>query len=171
MKNLEIKLLQQQITKLEDKNFNLEAWKTGTILLLERIFGPGNLKIKKIEEIHYELSSWSMRDNLAESTEADSCKRIGKAILEASIMELVALGTADSSKKSTKETVSFNSILNPLEEELKISELKELRKILSETPDTSKQAKVIDLLNKWGHDRISRILSLILTSEDVLEEI
>ena len=52
----EIKLLEEQIGKLESKNFDLEAWKQYTIVLLARIFGDNNQKIQQVEKIEYDYS-------------------------------------------------------------------------------------------------------------------
>ena len=38
MAEKEIALLQEQITRLGDRKFDLEAWKNSTLIYLERIF-------------------------------------------------------------------------------------------------------------------------------------
>ena len=42
MKEQEVEILKKQIKKLDAEDFDLDAWKTGAIILLERLFGPGN---------------------------------------------------------------------------------------------------------------------------------
>ena len=49
--NKTVQVLQDQIEKLNAKDFDLNAWKNFTILLLERIFGPGNQKIQAIQKL------------------------------------------------------------------------------------------------------------------------
>ena len=58
MKEKEIELIRNQIKKLDNKDFDLEAWKISTILILERVFGYDSSKITKIKNIHQDLSSW-----------------------------------------------------------------------------------------------------------------
>ncbi len=41
----ELELLKGQIKKIDDKEFDLEAWKILTINILERIFGKQSSKI------------------------------------------------------------------------------------------------------------------------------
>ncbi|HNQ37909.1 MAG TPA: hypothetical protein PKJ58_08115, partial [Prolixibacteraceae bacterium] len=62
MAEKEIALLRDQIGKLSDPRFDLEAWKNQTIIFLERIFGKESSKVKLIRELHYDYSSWSLRD-------------------------------------------------------------------------------------------------------------
>ena len=49
----QIELIQNQIDILEDKEFDLSAWKSSTILVLDRIFGSDFQGIKSIENIKY----------------------------------------------------------------------------------------------------------------------
>ena len=65
MAEKEIALLKEQIIRLDEKKFDLEAWKNHTIIFLERIFGKDSSKIKMIKELHYDYSSWSLRDTAA----------------------------------------------------------------------------------------------------------
>ena len=48
-----IELLKNQMSKLDSENLNFNAWKSSTILLVERIFGENNQKIKEINNIKY----------------------------------------------------------------------------------------------------------------------
>ncbi len=62
MAQKEIKLLQQQMDRLFVKDFDLDPWKKYTIILLEKIFGPDNIKSQMIKKVEFEFSSWSLRD-------------------------------------------------------------------------------------------------------------
>ncbi len=55
MAEKEIALLKEQIDRLDEKNFDLEAWKNHTIIFLERIFGKDNSKIKMIKRFTLRL--------------------------------------------------------------------------------------------------------------------
>ena len=88
MSKKEIELLKEQIKKLDVKNFDLEAWKKYTIVLLARIFGDDSQKIKQIENIEYDYSSWALRYTSGISSYLNTCKKLGKEILDASISEI-----------------------------------------------------------------------------------
>jgi hypothetical protein len=171
MREKEIKLLQNQINKTDTKDFNLNAWKNSTILILQRIFGENSPKIKKIEEIHYDLSSWSMRDTLG-SSGLDACKRMGKEILEACIIELETLGLPGQTEKEiAATTIDINIILKALENELKIAQFKELKQILEIKKEENKMQKIHDFLIGIGAETSVQILSNILSSQDVASKI
>ena len=55
MPKKEISLLQSKIDKLKAKDFDLDAWKKYTIIILARIFGDNSQKVQQIEndpEVH-----------------------------------------------------------------------------------------------------------------------
>ena len=88
----EIKLLKQQIEKLEAKDFDLSAWKKFTIVFLARIFGDDSPKIKQIEKIESDYSSWSLRDTSGSSSNVNKSKKLAREILEAAIAEIEIFG-------------------------------------------------------------------------------
>src|SRR5690606_7883274 len=94
MAEKEIALLKQQIERLDEKRFDLGAWKNRTILFLERLFGNDSPKLKMINDLHYDYSSWSLRDTAAEGSarDKDPVRIQAKEILEATIAELEMLG-------------------------------------------------------------------------------
>ena len=49
MAEKEIALLQEQIERLGEKKFDLDAWKNHTIIFLERIFGKDSSKLRMIK--------------------------------------------------------------------------------------------------------------------------
>lgn len=98
MDNREIQIgnLREQIAKLDDKEkFDLEAWKSKTIIILEGIPGENNKYIIQIENIKYESLLVStvvttpgpheFRDNL------ENCKKRCREILELAIAEFERL--------------------------------------------------------------------------------
>jgi len=88
MAQKEIKLLQQQIDKLYTSDFELAPWKKYTVVLLERIFGPGTEKIRMINEIDFEFSSWSLRDASGNESYEERSIKEAQEILQAAIDEL-----------------------------------------------------------------------------------
>ena len=136
----EIKLLEEQIKKLNSKDFDLDAWKQYTIILLGRIFGEGNQKIKEINKIDYDYSSWALRDTTGKTSYIDTCKKLGKEILEASIDELKAFGLP---KIADNKTIPVNTISEALEDELKVSQFRDIASIVNS--EKEKQVKFRDL--------------------------
>lgn len=169
MSDKQIDLLQKQIQKLDAKDMNLEAWKSSTIVLLERIFGENNQRIKHIEAIKYDYSSWSLRDASGSTSQLDSCKKRGKEILEVCISELENFGLP---QNVLKDQDSFNIIINALEEELTVSQYREIKKIITADMDTEeKKATLDDALKDYGADTEKNILMRILTNSHTEENI
>ena len=168
MPEKEISLLQGQIDKLKAKDFDLDAWKKYTIIILARIFGDNSQKVKQIENIEYDYSSWSLRDTSGSSEYLDTCKKLGREILQASIDELNTLGLPESSENPD---AFYNAIMDALQDELKGSQVKELQQILSTTESPEeKREKVLEKLKSYGSEVSHDILSHILTSEPMLNK-
>ncbi len=162
MKDKYIALLKKQIEKLDLKDFDLDSWKDSTTLVLDRIFGPDSEKINKINEIHYDLSSWSLRDTLGTSAHFDACKKKGREILEVCITELETIGIPERVKDDKKPVTGI--IRAALEDELKISQYKELEKIIKESSRETVEKNIFDFLGKIGSENAMTILSKILSS-------
>ena len=159
----EIKLLEEQIKKLDEKDFDLDAWKQYTIVLLARIFGDNNQKIKQIEKIEYDHSSWALRDTSGSSSYLDTCKKLGKEILTASIDELETFGIPDK-KVTTTGSFPVEVIVTALEDELKVSQFKEIVSIINSGSD--RDVKIKELANKlksFGKNTPENILLNILS--------
>ena len=94
MAEKEIALLKEQLARLDEKKFDLEAWKNHTLIFLERIFGKENSKLNLIRELHYDYSSWNLRDTAAagKTKDKDPVKIQAREILSATITELEKLG-------------------------------------------------------------------------------
>ena len=169
MKEKEIELIKNQIKKLDNKDFDLEAWKISTILILERIFGYDSSKITEIKNIHQDHSSWSLRDTLGPSSGYDSSKKYGKEILEACIMELETLGSPNNIEKSTKpEFLPFEVLLESLENELKVSQFKNLKKISKIKDKQERENNLTKFLSGMDSEIILQILANILSHKKVV---
>jgi len=142
----EISLLKAQMDKLDQKDFDLEAWKQYTVVLLSRIFGAGNPKIEQVEKIEYDYSSWSLRDTSGKSAYLETCKKLGREILQASIDELEAFGVP--SGKVDDSAISTDAIISALEEELKVSQIRQLTEIISSDKKPAIKKKEIQTLIK-----------------------
>lgn len=166
MKEQEIKLLQKQAAKLNADDFDLEAWKTGAIIILERIFGAGNQKIAQMEKVKYDQSSWALREASGSKNMMTTCKKQGQEILEIAIEELKHLGSPED-MEDAKSSPLRKVLVEALEEELKISQFKEVVKIINsdKKPDIRKK-ELLEALNNFGHDVGDNILSAILLADE-----
>jgi hypothetical protein len=168
MPDKEIKIIQDQIEKLKAKDFDLEAWKKHTIILLARIFGDNSEKVRQIQSIEYDFSSWSLRDTTGSNSYLETARKLGKEILEASVEELQILGLPEKDKESD---LIFDAISNALSDELKGSQLKEIRLILitTETPE-EKKSKVLEKLKSLGTETSVEVLASILTASPIINK-
>ncbi len=157
----DIKLLEDRIKELDAKGFDLDAWKQYTIILLGRIFGEDNQKIKEVEKIDYDYSSWALRDTSGKTSYLDTCKKLGKEILEASIDELKAFGKP---VKTGNKNIPVEVIIDALESELKVSQYKDVVSIINSGKE--KQVKFRDLkkyLKNLDDDSFQTIVLNILS--------
>lgn len=163
-----IQVLEGQIQKLEDKDFDLNAWKNFTILLLERIFGRQSKKIEAIQKIKYDQGSWVLRDETGYANSIEACKKLGREVLEESIIELDTFGLP----QEAADTIPFETILNALKEELTGSQLREIKKAASEKGIIEDRKKIlITKLQDFGSDAAWAIVANILSDEQVVEKL
>ena len=95
MKSQYIKLLKKQIGKLDDEQFDLEAWKTSAITVLQRVFGEGDVRAKQIDQLKIDYSSWALRDSNANYKPVEAAKLKGKEILSTAIDEIEIFGVPE----------------------------------------------------------------------------
>ncbi len=154
----EIALLKEQIERLNEKRFDLEAWKNHTIIFLERIFGNDSSKIKMIKELGYDYSSWSLRDTAAagKTKDKDPVRLQAEEILKAAITELESLGLP--TQKPDKERV-----WQLLEDDLTGKQLKQIE-VLLKSDDSEKAEKVSEILEDLGNEKLAAIIYKLLTT-------
>lgn len=158
-----IALLNAQIEKLGEKNFDLKSWKTATILLVERIYGENSKMAEEIQNINFDMSSWTLRDTLANQSNIDASKQKGKAILEAAISELQIVGLPQT---EDVKTLDMEILQNAMTDELKGSQYKEIIEIVkSREKYKSKRTKILDKLKTYGSDVSENILASLLANE------
>lgn len=158
MAEKEIALLKDQIARLNDKKFDLEAWKNRTYMFLERIFGKESPKLKMIKELHYDYSSWSLRDTAAggSAKDKDPVRIQAKEILEAAVAELETLGIPQ--RKQEKRLIK-----ELLEDELTGKQVKELDALLS-SEDSDKTEKISKILESIPRENLETIIVNLLFS-------
>ncbi len=158
MAEKEIALLKEQTARLNDKKFDLEAWKNRTLIFLERIFGKDSSVIKMVQNLHYDYSSWSLRDTYAggSAKDKDPVRIQANEILEAAIFELETLGLPSEKQEKTR-------IKEFLEDELTGKQMKEIEQILT-TDDTDKNDKIIRILENLEKESLATTIAKLLTA-------
>ncbi|MEL7002508.1 MAG: hypothetical protein AAFN93_07205 [Bacteroidota bacterium] len=87
-----LKLIDKQIEKLAAKDFDLDAWKSSASHVLSLIFGADDPKIKEIEKLKIDYSSWALRDSSSTYKPVETCKKMGREIMEMAKDEIELLG-------------------------------------------------------------------------------
>ena len=155
-----IELLRHQIDKINEESFDLEAWKRATIVLLGRIFGDATTKISEIEKIKFDYGSWSLRDASGSNDLMDSCRNQGKVILEACIAELEIVGLEEEAQDESQQDTA---LIECIEEELKMSEYRELMKILkTKSSNDDKKQMLVHKLQSFETGVSPKIIANIL---------
>jgi hypothetical protein len=163
-----IDVLEGQITKLEAKDFDLNAWKSFTILLLERIFGRQSKKIEAIQKIKYDMGSWVLRDETGYTNSMEACKKLGREVLQEAIVELQTFGLPEESP----DTIPFETILNALRDELTGSQFREIKKAVAEKGAIEDRKKIlITKLQGYGSDASWAIVANILSDDQIAEKL
>lgn len=156
MAEKEIMLLKQQLAELNEPNFDLDAWKQHTVIFLERIFGKDNTKLKFINDLHYDYSSWSLRDTAAvgKTKGKDPIKTQAGEILEAAILELETLGLPEEKNEQCK-------LQELLSDELTGKQLKEIEAIAASAND-EKTKNISEILDKLEKEKLIEILAKLI---------
>ena len=185
-----IQLLKRQLKELEnigsnpatsrEYSFGVEAWKSSTIGILERIFGSESRKIQEIERIKL---GRSVNLNGPSHYHIETVKETGKAIINACIAELEVLGGPDQlyngdkpginltvlQSQENKQTITLDLIVNELRKELTGSQLDEIQKILdNEGQPEDKKNKTIEKLKQFGINTLSNVIAGILTNPSII---
>ncbi|WP_297100867.1 hypothetical protein [uncultured Draconibacterium sp.] len=158
MAEKQIAILREQLAKLDEKKFDLDAWKTHTLIFLERIFGRDNSKIKLIQDLHYDYSSWSLRDTAAtgKTKDKDPVKMRASEILEATIVELETLGLPEGEEEPQK-------VWELLQDELTGKQVKEIDALVK-SDDKEKAKKISEILENLEKENLSLLIAKLLLS-------
>jgi hypothetical protein len=126
MDDKKIEIIESLIQDLDQKNVDFDAWRVKTSLLLKKIFGNDDEKVELINKLHYDYSSWSLRDGFG-GKQHDPVKDQAREIMEAAKLELQLsdqkpdkLTGFVENNLSKEEYQLLNSLLekNPTEQEL-----------------------------------------------------
>ncbi len=157
MAEKEIALLQEQIARLGEKKFDLEAWKNHTIIFLERIFGKESSKLRMIKDLGYDYSSWNLRDTAAagKTSDKDPVLMQAEEILTAAIIELKTLGLPHEKKEKEK-------IWDLLNDELTGKQMRELETLVK-SENTDKSELITKILEGLEKEKLASIVLKLLT--------
>lgn len=185
-----IELLKRQLNELEkigsnsatnsEYSFGVDAWKSSTIGILERIFGPESRKIKEVEKIKLVRT---VNFHGPSTYHTETVKETGRAIINSCIAELELLGSPNQifsgenkginltvlQSQENKQTIKLDIIANELRKELTGSQLDEIQKILdSQVESSEKKNKTIAKLKEFGVNTLSNVVAGILTNPSIL---
>lgn len=164
----EIDLLNDQIKKLDLPDFDFESWKKYSVIILSRIFGNNDEKIKQLKNIDFEFTSWSLRDASGNESYEEGSKKLATEVLKAAIDELNIYGMPKTYDLNTE--VASSEILNIILDEFKGSQVKELSKILSSQDNsTEKKRRVKELVEEIGEFGSYDIITNILTNKIIID--
>lgn len=157
MAEKEIALLQEQIVRLGEKKFDLEAWKNHTTIFLERIFGKESSKLRMIKDLGYDYSSWNLRDTAAagQTSDKDPVLMQAEEILTAAIIELKTLGLPHEKKENEK-------IWDLLNDELTGKQMRELEKMVK-SEKSGKTEQITEILESLEKQKLASIVLKLLT--------
>jgi hypothetical protein len=150
----EIALINKQLESLTAKNFDLEAWKSHTIIFLERIFGKESTKVRMIKELNYNYSSWSLRDAAGTGKASDPVILKAREILEATKLELEHLGVPKQEEENLK-------IWSLLEEEMTGKQIREIKLVL-QSEEAEKMEKIANMLFSLEKENMAVLIAKLL---------
>lgn len=158
MAEKEIKIIERQLERLAGRDFDLDAWKTQTILLLEPFLGENNPVLRRIANLHYDYSSWSLRDTVAttKSKDADPVRVQAREILEALLEQIKTMGLPPDGDRRAE-------MLEIVADELTGNKRKELEALLASS-EPEKEQKVAALFAHLDKETLARLLSKLLVS-------
>ncbi len=162
----ELQLLHSRLRKLDERGFDLNSWKQGTIAVIDSILGPDNLKRKLIEDIDFQNNSWSLRDSTGD---VDTVKSTCADVLETIILEIETFGLAENviPDKTKPAFDSIKLVDDAINKELSQSQLDELLNLLKERDISHNQ--IVDKLKRFGYEVAPKILANILLNEQYLK--
>ncbi|AQX51846.1 hypothetical protein [Elizabethkingia anophelis] len=175
----QIELIKRQISKLDDDDFDINAWKSSTTVILGRIFGETYPGIKEINKIQYKSGGIATTNASSFWNNLESCIKQGKDILEACITELEIFGLPEKKQneqsgininltQNQNQSVNINLLVSALEDELTVSQFREVNDLMkTDEPKSEKKRKIIDKIKSFGNDVASNILANILTNPNI----
>ena len=158
-----IDLLMGTLSKAREGVFDLNAWRSYTISIFERIFGSQSKKIEEVEKMI--LSSF---------LEPEFYRPQAIAIIEAAISEIKLLGVPDKNTYGApgvlvnvhqSQEITINQLKDTIKDEFTGKQFKEIQEIAksNRTPEQKKKT-ITEKIKSFGSDVASNILANILAN-------
>jgi len=149
-----LKMIKGQLRKLNSKDFDLEAWKSSTIALLGKAFGADDPMVQEIQKLKIDYGSWALRDAKASYDPIETCKKVGREVVEIAVEQL----ESGEVRNTTSQSI--------VEEELKEESTARIISILkSHKSPAEKEDELKNILKTIEQDKLASILSRILTKD------
>lgn len=140
-------LLEERLKKLDQRNFDWAAWKKGTLLVLEKIFGKNSLYVKELTNTDYHYSSWSLRDNAGSD---DPVKSSARELLHICLTDVENRGEEKPGEKTdtqkNDEKDQGQAILQQFLDEATLEELTNI--VRSDKPAMIKEEQIRDFIKE-----------------------
>ncbi|MFT4739193.1 MAG: NACalpha-BTF3-like transcription factor [Cyclobacteriaceae bacterium] len=141
MSQSKIELIKKRIETLEESDFDLDAWKYGTVAVLEQLLSLSDRRIRSIEDLKVDYDSWALRDATASYNPLISAKRKAKSVLDTICDELALSeekttniqGLGEETVKVVNRNANKEEIRKALQKEKKETLIDALASILSKT--------------------------------------
>ncbi|GAO30566.1 hypothetical protein [Geofilum rubicundum] len=140
--------LKERSDKLDQKHFDWVAWKRGTLLVLQNIFGTDSPYYQQLAETDYEYSSWSLRDT---SGSSDPVKSSCLDLLDICRTDLLS---HQEGSISTKEKMA--KLLSQYLTASQISKMMEVVK--SDIPPHQKNEQIGEILKEFSPELSTKVL-------------
>ncbi|MFC1734164.1 hypothetical protein ACFL6I_28000, partial [candidate division KSB1 bacterium] len=112
----------------------------------------------------------SLRDTSGNSDYMESCKKMGRVVLEASIDELETFGLPE--KNTQEDNTVIEVLLTAIEDELTGAQFKEIKKIASSLDkEEEKKSKLISNLKSLNAENLAGILGNIISNPAISKAI
>ncbi len=136
--------------RIGEKDFDLEVWKTAAVSHLARIFGPEHPKVKQLEAIKIDYSSWALRDAPASYHPLESCRRMGRELILSAIDEIEIFGVPEQNR--------MRDLLGSVYSE------QEVDAIMGLAGKQEKEAELKKVLDKAGKEKSVQLILALLQS-------
>ncbi len=148
----QIELLLRHNEKIDEKDFDLEAWKSTAVALISKVFGSDDSRIASIDGLKIDYGSWALRDASSKYDPVATCKRKARDIMELSIAELKSEAVEKSSQ-----------LVEALKDALTGTQFKEISTILESKKSKSAKHKALSTkLKSLKAPVLSEILATLL---------
>jgi hypothetical protein len=180
--NKKIEIIKNQISKLDDENFDLNSWVMATDNFIKNIWGSSTPKSNQLYAVCNTMSAsmfgYSAKDVI-------TFKSQWKSLLESYIIELenlenptiltkpamnninLTVNQNQSQEQIQKQSVKFELIVEILKENLTGKQIKELDSIIKQPESSEKATKLTEKLLSFGSNVAAGILGNILSNPQI----